>query len=215
MDSTLHGEFNLSTPDIDLPQKNDSTSLPLEKEKTSNLHFYSSYSHNPKGVTFEDQESGENILLLLRRHFLTNLPWLLSGVILMFLPVIFPFILSVFPFPMPSSNIVILILLTYYLIISGFILLNFTLWYFQTGIITNNRVIDIDINGILYREITETNNEEIQDVSYTQIGFIRSLFKYGDVAVQTAGSKQNVKYDKIPNPGQVSRIIGDLSKSNL
>lgn len=210
MDNGLHGEFNLSTPDIDLPQPSDVT-LPFKK--TSNLHFYSSYCRNPKGITFEDQEHDEDILLLLRRHFITNLPWLLSGLFLILLPIIFPFILSVFPFPIPTSNILTLMLATYYLIIFGFLLLNFTLWYFNTGIVTNIRVIDININGILYREVAETNNEEIQDVSYAQIGFIRSLFDFGDVAVQTAGSKQNVEYDKIPKPSIVSRIIGDLSNN--
>lgn len=210
MDSKLHGEFNLSTSSKDLMPKID-TSLPLKKP--SDLHFYSSYSHNPKGVTFEDQENDEDILLFVRRHFITNLPWLLSGLFLILLPLVFPLIISAFPFPLPSFNILTLMLLTYYLIIFGFLLLNFTLWYFNTGIVTNSRVIDININGILYREVAETNNEEIQDVSYTQIGFIRSLFNYGDVAVQTAGSKQNVEYDKIPKPSLVSRIIGDLSLS--
>lgn len=209
MDKDLNGEFDLSK----LGEKSGKKEKLLELvKKDSHLHFYSSFSAYPKGIRFEDQRSGEEILLFLRRHFVTNVPWILLSLFLAVLPVFFPFFFADLPFPPPSPNVIALLLATYYLVIFGFVLLNFTLWYFHTGIVTNFRVIDIDITSILIREVAEAKNEDIQDVSYTQIGFVRSLFNYGDVHVQTSGSLQNVEFDRVPRPSVVARIIGDLNK---
>ena len=61
------------------------------------------------------------------------------------------------------------------------------------------------------RQISEAKNKSIEDVSYTQIGFVRSLFNYGDVMVQTAGAENNIEYDRVPRPSVVADIIGDLA----
>jgi len=69
--------------------------------------------------------------------------------------------------------------------------------------------VDVDVHGILIREITETRLELVEDISYKQIGFIPSLFDYGEVHIQTAGSQQNIEFDKAPNPAKIAEIIGD------
>lgn len=217
MSNELSGEFvlsdsNGSTP----PEPSISSNLGSAIPKTVKTHFYTTFAHMPEGLTFQDQEADETILLLLRRHFVTNIPWIASALILSILPIVlFPFILAFFPFPLPSMNILILILAFYYLLIFGITLLNFTLWYFQVGLVTSLRIIDVDINGILYRQVSEARNDDIQDVSYEQVGFLRSLFNYGIVLVQTSASIQNIEFDRVPKPSVVSRIIADLIGENV
>lgn len=218
-ESTLQGEFILNGNNAEpetLPEKS-STQNPVTNSSSNILaqnppHFYSSFSPNPIGLSFQDQEANEQILLLLRRHFITNVPWITATLLLIILPVIFPFFLHNFPFPLPSQHTLLLLLASYYLFIFGFILINFTLWYFQAGLVTNIRVIDVDLSGILYRQISETGIHHIEDVSYKQAGFIRSLFNYGNVLVQTAGAEENIEYDRVPRPSKVAEIIGDLSQ---
>lgn len=209
MDKTLSGEFILNGPD---PDGTLSSAHPVKpKHHHKNPHFYSSFIHYPKNITFSDQEENEEIILFIRRHFITNVPWIVGAFVLAILPfTVFPFVISFFPFSMPDAQTVLLFLLFYYLGILGYILLKFTLWYFHVGIVTNIRVRDIDIHGILYKDISEAKNEFIQDVSYTQIGFIRSLFNYGEVFIQTAGTKPNIEFDKAPRPSEIARVIGDL-----
>ena len=175
-------------------------------------HFYSSFCKNPLGVRFKEQEEGEEILLLLRRHFVTNIPWLVFAFFLIALPLILPFVIAFFPFPLPSANTLSLYLAFYYLAIFGFLLINFSLWYFHIGLVTSFRVIDIDLAGILYRQVIEAKHENIEDVKYNQVGFITSLFNYGNVTVQTAGNDENIEYDRVPQPSEVADIIGDLSQ---
>lgn len=215
MDGKLEGEFilNGSTSEpVVLSEKN------IQQKNASHLqqgakalHFYSSYSQNPMGILFGEQEENEKILLLLRRHFVTNVPWITLTTILIFLPFLFPFLIHYFPFPLPSQHTLALYLAFYYLIVFGFALINFTLWYFQAGLVTNMRVIDVDLSGILYRQVAEAKLEHIEDVSYQQAGFIRSLFNYGTVLVQTAGTQESIEYDRVPRPSRVAEIIGDLS----
>lgn len=213
MGDTLKGEFILNaSEDAKEELKSETISNDHLAKDHSSTHFYSSFKMRPDGIHFAEQESNEEILLLLRRHFVTNVPWILASIILALIPPLFPLILQTFPIQLPSADTLMLFTAFYYLAIFGFILINFSLWYFHTGLVTTIRLIDIDLAGILYRQISEAKNRHIEDVTYTQIGFIRSLFNYGDVTVQTAGAESNIEYDRIPRPSLVADIIGDLQK---
>ncbi len=213
--NALEGEFILNGDEASESTNPPESAIPPKthaaEAENGGLHFFSSYCRNPKGVSFGEQEENETILLLLRRHFIINLPWIATAIALLLLPFIFPFILRFFPFPLPEQSTVALFIAFYYLVIFGFVILNFTLWYFHVGLVTSIRVIDIDLSGILYRQISEAKNKNIEDVTYDQIGFVTSLFNYGNVHIQTAGTEANIEYDRVPRPSQVADIIGDLA----
>lgn len=216
MDSSLSGEFILNGGDEEksggdnIPQ---TTPTSPAKKTAGALHFYSSYCQNPMGLNFSELEANETIILLLRRHFVTNFPWIAASFILIFLPFIFGrFFVTFSPFPVPSPHVLFLLGAFYYLAIFGFVLLNFTLWYFQAGLVTSKRVIDVDLSGVLYRQVSEAKVQNIEDVTYNQSGFVRSLFNYGNVLVQTAGSEDNIEFDRVPRPSKVADIIGDLAQ---
>lgn len=210
MEKKLEGEFVLNDTAESAPQEATAKKGYTTAVHKNSPHFYSSFVDHPKNIHFVDQEADEEIILFIRRHFITNVPWIVGSIILALLPVtLFPFIITFSLFPMLSPQTLFLMALFYYLIIFGYVLLKFTLWYFHVGIVTSKRVVDIDIHGILFKDISEAKNEFIQDVSYTQNGFIRSVFNYGDVFVQTAGSMQNIEFDKAPRPATIARTIGD------
>lgn len=214
----LTGEFTLTKPDTGtpLPLENTNKSAPPLDQTGSKgknaLHFYSSYCENPEGVRFENQEDDEDILLLIRRDFITNVPWIAGTFVLISLPIFtMSFFLSALPFIRLQTSTQIFFILFYYLVVFGFILLNFTLWYFHVGLVTNKRIVDVDLYGILVRDVTETKLDLVEDVSYTQIGSIQSLFDFGSVDVETAGpTKNKVIFDKVPRPARIAQIIGDL-----
>lgn len=216
----LHGEFVLrkQNPDTTFDVKSSKKGIdriaadfPQTGNTRKNLHFYSSLSLFPHGITFENQEANEEIILLIRRAFITNVPWLITSFFLIIAPILFVFFSGAYlSFIQISSSTQFLLLLFYYLLVTGFILVEFTLWYFNILLVTNIRVVDVDIDGILYKNIAQTKLDLIQDVSYTQTGAIRSIFNYGDVLVQTAGALPNFEFFRAPEPARIIKIIGDL-----
>ena len=194
-DSPLHGEFVLGQPEV----------------KRNNVRFYSSLSLNPAGIEFENQDEDEVIVLLVRRAIITNVPWIITALILILIPLIISAFSNLFtPFINLSLPTQLISILFYYLVVVGFILVEFTLWYFNIGLVTNKRIIDFDVSGILYKHFSETRLNLIEDVSYSQVGTIRSVFDYGDVIMQTAGTNVNFEFDRAPSPARIVRIIADM-----
>lgn len=191
-----HRHFSLATQKIGMHRK---------------PHFYSSLAYYPEGMGFENQEEDEEIILIVRRDFITNLPWILTAIILAILPIIItPFIPVIAPFVQFSDTTITLYLMFFYLALLGYVIVNFTLWYFHLGIVTNKHIIDIDVHGILSRDVSRTLLKNVEDVKYTQVGVIRSIFNYGDVLIQTAGTNVNFEFDKAPEPSLIIQIIEDL-----
>lgn len=184
--------------------------------KTFNLEpkegLFSAFMVRPEKVHFVSQESGEEILLFLRRHQVTNLGWILFSAFLIILPpFIFPlFNFSViFPFEVPPAYSIVFGVF-WYVAIFAFMFVNFLLWYFNVNIVTKDRVIDIDYHYLLVQNEASTKVSQIEDISYKRVGVMSTLFNYGDVLVQTAGTQQNIEFSRIPDPERVSRLILEL-----
>jgi len=193
--------------EVDLPQREAELSQDQSVENTPG--FFSSFCEYPTGLSFQNQEAQEKIILLTRRHFITNISWLLLAFLLAALPLFFPLLIRFLGLSL-SPSLLTLITLSYYLSLFGFVLVNFSLWYFNISLVTNKRVVDVDVHDILYRHIAETKLDLVEDVSYVQSGVLRSIFDYGDVLVQTAAETPNFEFDKANHPGRVVRIIADL-----
>jgi hypothetical protein len=176
------------------------------------LGLFSHYFPNPDGVSFIDQEDDEHIVLFIRKHFITNFLWIISTILLLLLPplVIVLFRITDFSlFTLPQSLIIILVAF-YYLVIFNYALVNFIIWFYHIGIVTQKRLLDLDVYNILNHHLAETGIAEIVDVSYSQRGFFQSFFNYGDIPIQTEAIKANFEFELAPKPAIISDIITDL-----
>lgn len=166
----------------------------------------------PEGITFENQEKDERIYLFLRRHFITNVKWIITTIIFTLFPPAFLMLQSLFPitvFEIPG-NILLTLLLFYYLILFGFAFVNYVSWFYNVGIVTNLRVIDIDVTSLQHKNVAATSLSDIVDVEYNQKGFFGNILDYGDVHMQTEGLKPNFEYLSVPHPAQIADVIADL-----
>ena len=73
-------------------------------------------------------------------------------------------------------------------------------------------MIDVDYPNILIKEETGSSIEDATDVTAQTTGFIRALFHYGDIYIQTAGIMQNIEFLKVPDPDNVVSIINRLMR---
>jgi hypothetical protein len=72
-------------------------------------------------------------------------------------------------------------------------------------------LVDIDQNRLFSRNISELWLEDVQDVRVNQNGIMETIFNFGDLEVQTAGTKPNFILQKIPFPQEVASLIIDLA----
>lgn len=177
--------------------------------------LFCSFANNPQGFKFAQQEKNENILLLTRRHFITNFPWIISSFIFALIPptitIIWQFIPPLFKFP--PITYILLLLSFYYTVIAGYAFYNFINWFYNIGLITNKRIFDLDYSYLSYIDVAITQLPEIEDVVHRQKGFFASFFNYGDVVAHTVAGHEDFIFEKIPHPTKVvdvlSKLIGD------
>lgn len=181
---------------------------------TPNGNPFASFAWFPPRVQFATQEKKEYVVLLLRRHPITNLGWIVTALILLILPgllIVFRDSLNIKDLLAELSlDSLTVFLLMWYLFVLGYIFNQFLNWYFNVFLITNKRVVDVDFMGVLYKHISEAELDKIQDVTHQMVGSMEVLFDYGDLTIQTAAEFSDIKFEKIPNPGEVHKIIGEL-----
>jgi len=183
-------------------------------QEAKRLPLFSAYCEKPKGVSFLNQEPDEQVVLFLRRHFVTNMRWILFSIILLMLPLSLPFFADFFSeyFLLIPPQFVIILLGFYYLIVFGYIYLQFVTWFYNVGIITDKQVIDVDFTDIMYRDVAKTRIESIIDAEFTQGGFLDTIFHFGNLNIQTEGIKPNFEFREIPHPDRATDIILELKE---
>jgi hypothetical protein len=171
------------------------------------LRFFSAFALNPHQLRYESQEADEKIILFLRRHFFTNVSWMIVTFCLIILPFFaFSFFsLDFIPFAFRFMGII-----AWYLLTFAFAFERFISWFFNVNIVTNQRIIDVNFPSILYKDISETKLENVQDISAKTGGFIRSFLNYGDVMIQTAGALPELNFEAVPHPDKAAEVINDL-----
>jgi hypothetical protein len=157
--------------------------------------------------TFDGQDKDEEILLVLRRHWFTNIKWILITLVMLICPVVVPFIPILSFFPVRYN---ILFVLFWYLVTMAFVFEQFLSWYFNVTILTDERLIDINFDNLLNKRFAEAKIEMIQDVSSKTGGVSQTLFNYGSVLIQTAAEIPNFNLEMVPNPNLVLKVIKEM-----
>ncbi|PIU33095.1 hypothetical protein COY29_03950 [Candidatus Woesebacteria bacterium CG_4_10_14_0_2_um_filter_39_14] len=183
----------------------------LESEKAGawgrKLHSLTTVAFKPARLRFEDQDVDEQIILFTRPHLITNLKWFLLAVLMALVP---PFTFIFLNFGFIPINFRFVGLLIWYLLTFAFVFERFLVWFFNVEIVTNKRILDVNIPNILFRDITQTPLGKIQDITAETAGFMRSILAFGDVRVQTAGTVPEIKFEAVPSPNKISQILNDL-----
>lgn len=177
----------------------------LLKDKTK--HPLSSMLARPKVFRFDSQDTDEEILLVLRRHWFTNLSWVIIFIFMLLAPL---FLASIPFLDLLSTSLRSIIVLFWYLVSFAFAFEKFLSWYFNVFILTEERVVDIDFDNLLYKNISEAQISMIQDITVSQGGVSQTLFNYGSVYIQTASEVPQIEVLKVPNPNLVLKVLQQM-----
>lgn len=168
---------------------------------------FAAYYFYPDNVKFINEDPEEKIILLLRRHPITNIGWISLAFLMIIAPSFFPFFL---PFELLPFRYELVVTLVWYLITTAFVLEEFLKWFFHVNIVTDERIIEVDFLGLFYREITDANIDQIQDVTPRVGGAVRTFFNYGDVVIQTAAAVPLITFEAVPQPDKVAKVLREL-----
>lgn len=92
----------------------------------------------------------------------------------------------------------------------------FLIWidvWFDTWIITSDRIINIEQHGLFSREVSELKLTRVQDVSVEVHGFFQTFLNYGDVLIQTAGEEERFQFRSVPDPYGVKNLIMNTART--
>ena len=161
------------------------------------------------------QKPYEHINLQIRRHYITFVPYLFIFLLLLLMPAGLYFLFAnIFPTLLESAVALPLLMLSasvYYLSVTLFIYSYFVTFYLDLVIITNDSMVDIEQSSLFARTIAEVDLYKIQDATSEVKGFLPSLFNYGNIIIQTAGTVPRFAIPNAPNPHQLRQRILDLA----
>ena len=175
--------------------------------------LFPSFYDCPAKIRLVHQEVDEHIELFLRQHWIKNVPWVITAIIGLLVPVFLPaaeqFLSSITTFSIPV-DLYISFTILWYMFILAYIIESFLHWYFNIYIVTNKHLVDINFWNLLYRDITEVRIDDVESARTHIRGVLGPLFNFGDVVIETAAERQNIQFLQVPNPDIVAERVQDL-----
>ncbi len=165
-----------------------------------------------------NQLEDEKAILILRRHWFIFFKSILLFAFLAITPIIFLTMINNFMAGILEhyffAPFILLLFSAYYLGIWLFLFANFIDYHLDVWIVTNVRILNIEQKGLFSRIISEQKIEKIQDVTSEVHGIIPTFLDYGDVHIQTAGTKERFRFRKIPHPANTRKKVLTIVKES-
>lgn len=177
------------------------------RHETASNNAFKSFIAKPSNIFFDSQHKEEHVLLLMRRHPITQLPWILIALVMMLLPSLFS---SVGVLDFLPVNFQFAVKIGWYLLVLGYVLESYLSWFYNVYIITDERVIDVDFVNLIYKNISAAKIDVIEDVTNTMSGIASSIFNYGTVKIQTSAAQVEFEFEDVPQPAKVTAFLNEL-----
>lgn len=174
------------------------------------MELLKSFIKNPKKTTYQGEDKDENVAIILRKSFITNFNWIAVSLVLIVMPVLLVPELSKASYQgtrLLNPGFIVSLTLFWYLFTLGYSFQSFLMWYFDTLVVTNKKIIDIDQSC---RDVSETTLENVQDVTSKIKGTLGVVLDIGDVYIQTSAEKREFEFLNVSNPSKVRDEISDL-----
>lgn len=180
---------------------------------------------NDPAFLYLDLHENEDILMIIRHHW----AGFLGTLAIVFAMVVVPLLLLVavnvaMDGSIAEFNDLIIILFSGYLVfLLTFLFGAWINFYYDIIFITNERIININQEGLLARKTSELGINQVQNVSADVTGFLQNIFGYGILIIETAGKGTSDDPHKpglqgyftmkaVPDPNRVARLILDLHR---
>jgi hypothetical protein len=157
----------------------------------------------------------EHIVFILRRHYIFVVLDLVALIALSLIPIVAVYFLrlnspTIMSGPV-SFPLVILGTSLYLLAVWLFFFSMITNYYLDIWVVTNDRLIAVEQEGLFSRTVSEMDLWLVQDVTSQSNGIGATIFGYGSLFVQSAGEKGRFDFEALADPSMVRQKILDLA----
>lgn len=153
--------------------------------------------------SFDGQREGEDIISIWRRHpfILCHTGFICAGII----------VLGSLPEAIwgPSWGTASILLFLLIALVYG--LVGWFLWFNTIYFLTTERIFAISQKRLLYRVTNEVPLKNIQNVMHSKKGLWQMMFDFGDVEIETSGTKTAMVLYAVEHPYLVQQRILDKS----
>jgi hypothetical protein len=154
-------------------------------------------------------QDGEQVVLLVRRHWMFLYPHLIGTIVVALVPVgAVAGLLNAFgPIDPVMQQIAILVSVVWVVCWGVAAYLTWYQYQHDIWILTNQRLIDSKRLHWFHHDLSSADLVNLQDISINKIGVLHTVFNYGDVRCETAGSTSIFTLSEIPDPSSVLSTI--------
>lgn len=161
-----------------------------------------------------NQRKDEKVMLFMRRHWFAILTIVIAFTLLTAVPLAIGFYfrdtLNLWMQNQITGAIITVLASMYFLAVWLLAFIEFTDYYLDTWIVTNERIINIEQDGLFHRTASELDLASVQDTTAEIRGILQTVFTYGNVYIQTAGKKGRFLFKNIDNPERIKEIVNKL-----
>ncbi len=142
---------------------------------------------------------GEKIIIGIRKHWLMFAIQTSGLVIAGIVPIVFlPFVKGLLGTALTAigearfENLMVFIIAAWLLVIAMILFVMLTNYYLDMLVVTNHRLIDIDQISLFARDIATAPLAKIEDVKIEVFGILATVFKFGNLHIQTAAETKEI-----------------------
>ncbi len=177
--------------------------------KDEDRSIFSTFSVFPKKLNFYGKEPEEEIILVVRSHWIAYVPGIIFALLFLILPILITYLsreIHIFD----SSEIYIGMIIVGFMLSVNILVTTILKWYYTVNIITDQRIVVVRMDNAFYHSYSEAQLEKIEDVSHRPIGIWSNIFDVGDVDIDTAGHEVDFHLKTLPKPRELQDILNDL-----
>ena len=149
----------------------------------------------------------ETLFNIVRRHTVALYgPFsLVGGVLVVYLLIVYYFQFNFFGYDWQVFSVLILLLVL-------FVVYKMYVWWKNAFLITNQRLINNEQDGLFSRTVTEVVYEDVFEIAFKQNGVSAIALNYGTLVIRTPSESQII-LETIPNPEKVVELINKVKNS--
>lgn len=175
-------------------------------------------------------EPGEKIHLITRRHRYVLIRLLMPEILFFLVVIIFmasllfvelpgwpDFLIDFFPgIIFLKLRYLLLFLFSLFLQFLWLIIfLTFINYYFDCWVVTDRRTIHTELRALFSRILSSVPHDRIQDITIDIHGIFPTIWRFGNLKIQTAGGFREFIFKQIPEPYKTKKLIFQVQREFL